>query len=539
VGTIAVHAERDPNRVAVIYGNGDFVETWGELEQRSRRWAHLLRARGLGVGGCVAAIVANDDPVFMDLFWACHRIGVYITPVNWHLQESEIQYIVDDCDADALVVSPRFAEAAVRIARSCPKAQVRIVTAGTAPPGSNRCPTRSPTFPWMRPLADQREGSIMLYSSGTHGRPKGVRRALPDEPPGGPVSAGSRSGFMGLFGLAGDERYLVPAPLYHAAPLAWSTNLMRNGSSVVILPRFDPELALQTIQDQRVTASQWVPTHFRRLLQLPASVRATLRPLVAALRGARGGAVSDPVKKQMIEWWGDAICEYYGGTEGGGTVVHAREWLERPGTVGRHWGGGKVWVLDEDGQRGRTERRGRDLLPDARRMTPLLVSQGSDEDREHLSRRSLHDRRHRLPRRGGFLFLTDRQSNMIISGGVNIYPQETENHLIVHPKVDDVAVIGVPNEEMGEEVKAVVIPARASGRDPSSRDELIAWCRSGIAHYKCPRTIDFVTELPRTETGKMAKRVLRDPLLGEGRRAARGVGRGGRATVRGAARTTT
>ena len=198
-GTIAVHAERDPNGVAVIYGNGDVVETWGELELRSRRWGHLLRARGLARGGCVAAIVANDDPEFMDLFWACHRIGVYFTPVNWHLQEGEIQYIVDDCDADALVVSPRFAEAAARIAQQCPKAQVRIVTAGAAPPGFEQLADALAEVPANEPLADQREGGIMLYSSGTTGRPKGVRRALPDEPPGGPTAAGFAKGFMGLF----------------------------------------------------------------------------------------------------------------------------------------------------------------------------------------------------------------------------------------------------------------------------------------------------------------------------------------------------
>src|SRR5258705_6498140 len=352
MGTVAVHAERDPNAVAVIYGNGDVVETWGELELRSRRWAHLLRARGLASGGCVAALVANDDPVFMDLFWACHRIGVYFTPVNWHLQESEIQYIVDDCDADALVLSPRFAEAAARVAPQCAKAQVRIVTAGAAPPGFERLEDALAEAPAGAPLVDQREGSIMLYSSGTTGRPKGVRRPLVDEPPGGPAAAGFAKGFMGLFGLAGDERYLVPAPLYHAAPLAWSTNLMRNGSSVVIMPRFDPELALQIIQDQRVTASQWVPTHFRRLLQLPESVRAKydLSSLRFAVHAAAPCPI--PVKQQMIEWWGDAICEYYGGTEGGGTVVSAREGLRAPGAVGRPWAGGKVWILDEKSKEG-------------------------------------------------------------------------------------------------------------------------------------------------------------------------------------------
>jgi long-chain acyl-CoA synthetase len=517
VGTIAVHAERDPDRVAVIYGNGDFVETWGELEQRSRRWGHLLRARGLAPGGCVAAIVANDDPAFMDLFWACHRIGVYFTPVNWHLQEPEIQYIVEDCDADALVVSPRYAEAGARVASLCPKAQARIVTAGPAPAGFETLAGALADAPLDAPLPDQREGAIMLYSSGTTGRPKGVRRPLPDGPPGEPGSAAFARGFMGLFGLAGDERYLVPAPLYHAAPLAWSTSLMRNGSSVVIMPRFDPELALQIIQDQRVTASQWVPTHFRRLLQLPESVRAKydLSSLHFAVHAAAPCPI--PVKEQMIAWWGDAIMEYYGGTEGGGTVVSAREWLERKGTVGRHWAGGKVWILDEEGNEvTKPNVEGAiyfEVTPGVARFSyhkdPAKTASTYRGDLFTIGDIGYLDE-------AGYLFLTDRQSNMIISGGVNIYPQETENHLIVHPSVDDVAVIGVPNEEMGEEVKAVVIPAAGVAPGPELEAELIAWCRSGIAHFKCPRTIDFVRELPRTETGKMAKRVLRDRYWGEG-----------------------
>jgi long-chain acyl-CoA synthetase len=516
VGTVAVHAQRDPDRIAVICGNGEFVETWGELEQRSRRWGHLLRARGVGPGGCVAAIVANDDPVFMDLFWACHRIGVYFTPVNWHLQESEIQYIVDDCDADALVVSPRFAPTARRVAPHCPKAQVRIVTAGPAPPGFESLAEVCAEVPADAPLADQREGSVMLYSSGTTGRPKGVRRPLPDGPPGEPTSANFARGFMALFGLTEEERYLVPAPLYHAAPLAWSTSLMRNGSSVVIMPRFDPELALQIIQDQRVTASQWVPTHFRRLLQLPESVRAKydLSSLHFAVHAAAPCPI--PVKEQMIAWWGDAIMEYYGGTEGGGTVVSAREWLERKGTVGRHWAGGKIWILDEAGNEVTQPNVEGAIYFDS----PVMGGFSYHKDPE----KTASTYRGNLFTIGdigyldeaGYLFLTDRQSNMIISGGVNIYPQEAENHLIVHPKVDDVAVIGVPNEEMGEEVKAVVIPAAGAEPGPALEGELIAWCRSGIAHYKCPRTVDFVTELPRTETGKMAKRVLRGRYWGEG-----------------------
>ncbi len=516
MSTIAFHAEKDPNRIAIILGNGDFVETFGELEQRSRRWGHLLRARGLGNGGCVAAILDNTDPCYMDLFWACHRVGLYFTPVNWHLQEDEIQYIVDNSDADALVVSPRFAEAATRVARRCPKAQVRIVTAGAAPAGFETLEDALAEIPADAPLAEQREGTIMVYSSGTTGRPKGVRRPLPDGPPGHPAVALFAKGFMTIFGITEDDRYLCPAPLYHTAPLAFSTALLRNGAAVVIMPRFEPELALQMIQDQKVTASQWVPTHFRRLLQLPAEVRAKYD--VSSLRVAVHAAAPCPVpvKEQMIAWWGDAIVEYYAGTEGGGTVVRAQEWLAHKGTVGRHWAGGKVWLLDEEGNEISKPHVEGAIYFEAPN-TGRFAYHKDDAKTADTYRGNLftigdigyldHE---------GYLFLTDRQSNMIISGGVNIYPQETENHLTVHPKVHDVAVIGVPNEEMGEEVKAVVIPAAGAVPGPELEEELIAWCREGIAHYKCPRTIDFVTELPRTETGKMAKRKLRDRYWGEG-----------------------
>jgi len=516
VGTIAVHAERDPDRIAVIGGNGEFIETFGELELRSRRIAALLLQRGLGPGGCVAAMLDNTDPIYMDLFWACHRIGLYFTPVNWHLQEDEVQYIVDNSDADAIVVSPRFAQTAVRVATRCPKAGVRIVSAGAPPAGFETLADALEEVPADPTLEDQREGAIMVYSSGTTGRPKGVRRPLPEGPPGDPAVAGFNKGFMALFGIGEDDRYLCPAPLYHTAPLAFTTANLRNGATVVIMPRFDPELALQIIQDQRVTASQWVPTHFRRLLQLPANVRA--RYDVSSLRVAVHAAAPCPVpvKEQMIEWWGDAIVEYYAGTEGGGTLVRAREWLQRPGTVGRHWAGGKVWVLDEEGNEVAGPRQEGAIYFEA--PARGRFSYHKDETKTAATYRgdlfTIGDIGYLDE--DGYLFLTDRQSNMIISGGVNIYPQETENHLIVHPKVDDVAVIGVPSEEMGEEVKAVVIPAEGAEPGPELEAELIEWCRNGIAHYKCPRSIDFVTDLPRTETGKMAKRKLRDRYWGEG-----------------------
>jgi len=516
MSTIAVHAEKDPGRTAIILGNGEFVETFGELEQRSRRLGHLLRRRGLSQGGCVAALLDNTDPAYMDLFWACHRVGLYFTPVNWHLQEDEIQYIVENSDADALFVSPRFAEMAARVVERCPRVKLRLVTGGEPPSGFETLEAALADAPEDAPLGDEREGTIMVYSSGTTGRPKGVRRPLPDVPPGDPSVALFSKGFMGLFGIGPDDRYLCPAPLYHTAPLAFTTAHTRIGASVVVMPRFDPELALQLIQDQRVTSSQWVPTHFRRLLQLPEDVRRSYD--VSSLRVAVHAAAPCPVpvKEAMIDWWGDAIVEYYAGTEGGGTLIRAKDWMERKGSVGRHWAGGKVWILDEEGNE--VTEPGKEGAVYFEAPETGRFSYHKDEEKTAGTYRgnlfTIGDIGYLDA--DGYLYLTDRQSNMIISGGVNIYPQETENHLIVHPKVDDVAVIGVPDDEMGEAVKAVVIPAPGVAPGPELERELIDHCRAGIAHYKCPKSIDFVDALPRTETGKMAKRKLRDRYWGEG-----------------------
>ncbi len=509
MSTVAAHAQEDPQRIAIINGNGDSSETFGELELRSRRIAHLLRARGIAQGGCVAALLDNCDPAFHDLYWACQRVGLYFTPVNWHLQPDEVQYIVDNSDADALFVSEVFVELAVHTAPRCPKLRLRVVTRGEAE-GFEPLAAALAGVPQDAPLENQREGALMIYSSGTTGRPKGVRRPLLDVPPGDPRVSGFAQGFLAMFGIHSGDRYLCPAPLYHAAPLQFTVAHTRIGASVVVLPRFDPELVLRVIQDQHVTSSQWVPTHFHRLLRLPEDVRRRydLSSLRVAVHAAAPCPV--PVKEAMIAWWGDAIVEYYAGTEGGGTLIRAAEWLTHKGSVGRHWSGGKIWILDENGQALTEPNREGAVYFEAPPMGRFAYYK--DENKTAGTYRgnlfTIGDIGYLDAE--GYLYLTDRQSSMIISGGVNIYPQETESHLMVHPKVDDVAVIGVPNQEMGEEVKAVVVPAEGVQPGPELEQELIAYCRAGIAHYKCPVSIDFVPALPRTETGKMAKRKLRD-----------------------------
>ena len=508
--TVSTYARKDPDRPAVIFGNGEVIESYGELEERSRRLAHVLRQWGLQPGDCVAALVGNDD-VFYDLFWACHRSGLYFTPVNWHLQRDEVEYIVDNCDAKVFIAAARFADVASAVAKAMPRLLVAASVDG-AIPGFRSLEASLAEAPKDAPLGEELEGSVMLYSSGTTGRPKGVRRPLARAPAGDPRTVITAVGLVGLFGMKEGDIYLSPAPLYHAAPLAFSSAQHRIGATVVAMRRFDPEQALRLIQDQRVTTSQWVPTHFKRLLSLPESVRRQYD--VSTLRVAVHAAAPCPiaVKEAMIAWWGDAIMEYYAGTEGGGTLICARDWLTHKGSVGRHWSGGKVHILDEEGREiEQAHREGAIYFEAPPKQADRFAYYKDDKKTEGTYRGDLFT----IGDIGycdaeGFLYLTDRQSNMIISGGVNIYPQETENHLITHEKVYDVAVIGVPNEDLGEEVKAVVVPAAGVAPGPELERELIDYCRAGIAHYKCPRTIDFAVELPRTETGKMQKRKLRD-----------------------------
>jgi long-chain acyl-CoA synthetase len=288
--------------------------------------------------------------------------------------------------------------------------------------------------------------------------------------------------------------------------------MQRIGATALVMRRFDPEEALRMIDKWKLTASQWVPTHFRRLVSLPAEVRKKYD--VSSLRVAVHAAAPCPIplKEEMIGWFGDAIVEYYAGTEGGGTLIRAQEWLQKKGSVGRHWAGGVVHILDEEGREITEPNKEGAIYFDAPPDPAARFEYHKDAQKTASTYRgsmfTIGDIGYKDA--DGYLFLTDRQSNMIISGGVNIYPQETESHLVMHPKVHDVAVIGVPNEDLGEEVKAVVVPAPGVTPGPDLERELIAFCRDHIAHYKCPRTIDFASELPRLETGKMAKRKLRE-----------------------------
>ncbi|HEY8516771.1 MAG TPA: acyl-CoA synthetase [Candidatus Binatia bacterium] len=506
---LGTRAEQHPDKPALIFADQERTVTYGQLEERSNRVAQALRAWGLRPGDGIAVVLANEEH-FFDFYWAAMRSGLYFTPVNWHLSTEELRYVVEDCDARVLVANARFAEQLAPLAQGTGKIE-RFVSVGGTIPGFERYEDAVAPFPAER-IPDEREGAAMLYSSGTTGKPKGVRPPLTLDPPGTGAVVLTLAAFTGFFGLEESDTYLCPGPLYHAAPLVFTALQHRIGATALVMDRFDAERALKYIERYRVTTSQWVPTHFVRMLKLPEEVRRRydLSSLKIAIHAAAPCPI--PVKEKMIEWLGPKVVEYYAGTEGGGTLIRSEEWLTHKGSVGRHWAGGKVWILDEKGEE--ITEPGVDGVvyfeapedPNARFRYHKDDAKTAETYRGRLF--TLGDIGHLDEE--GYLYLTDRRSHMIISGGVNIYPQEVESCLATHPKVDDVAVIGVPNEEMGEEVKAVVQLAPGVQPSPEVAQELIDYVRERIAHYKAPRSVDFVDALPRLDNGKIYKRLLRD-----------------------------
>jgi long-chain acyl-CoA synthetase len=496
-------AEVSPDRPAVVMAGSGAVTTFAELDARSNQFAQLIRSRGVGQRGAVA-IFAENHPAFLEVTWGAQRAGVYYTAVNSHLTADEAAYIVDDCDA-AIVVSTRqlAAVASALDETRVPKATTRLLLGGELP-GWERYEDVVGALP-AEPIADEAEGDFMLYSSGTTGRPKGIKRELSLVP----LGEGVR-GALGLavaLGVGEGSVYLCPAPLYHSAPLAWSMSAHRLGATVVVMERFDPETCLQLIERYHVTHAQFVPTMFVRMLKLPDTVRH--RYDLSSLKAVVHAAAPCPadVKRQMIEWWGPIVYEYYSATEGmGATFINSEEALSHPGSVGRAMVG-VIHVLDENGDELGPNEIGTISFSGGPRFEyhkdPVKTAQAIDE----AGRGTVGDVGYVDD--DGYLYLTDRKAFMIISGGVNIYPQEAENLLVTHPKVLDVGVIGVPHPEMGEEVKAVVQPMRWEDAGPELEAELMAFCREHLAAYKCPRSIDFAEALPRLDTGKLYKQALR------------------------------
>jgi long-chain acyl-CoA synthetase len=501
------HAATTPDKPAVIMGETGQTTTYAELDAGANRLSQLLYAGGLRSGDHIAFCLENH-PRYLEIVWGCHYAGLIYTACSSRLTHAELAYILNDCGARAFITSRYKAEQAAEILPETPGVELRLMIDGTIE-GYQSYEEETARQP-PDPLPDRIGGVDMLYSSGTTGRPKGVRSRVPDTPLGSELSNVGAL-FSLLFGGTADTVYLSPAPLYHAAPLRFCMATHEVGGTVVVMEHFDPEEALAFVERYRATHSQWVPTMFVRMLKLPVEVRARydVSSLQVAVHAAAPCPV--PVKRKMIEWWGPVLHEYYAGTEGNGFVYcNSEMWLAHPGTVGSALGC-TIHIVGEDG----------DEVPQGESGTIYFEGGASfeyhnDPDKTAASRSdrgwsTLGDVGYLDA--DGFLFLTDRKAFMIISGGVNIYPQESENVLINHPAVVDVAVFGVPNEDFGEEVKAVVqpatMPADADAAAALER-ELIAYCRSELADVKCPRSIDFREELPRHPTGKLYKRLLKD-----------------------------
>jgi len=497
------HAAETPDAPAVIMGSTGEITSYAELEDRSSRFARALRARGVGGGDHVAVLMENNGP-FLEVLWAAQRSGLHFTAINSHLREAEVQYVLDDCGAVALVSSVSMADIVSGLDLS--RVAVRVSAIGDLPGFEPYGEVLAGAEPG--PLDDEQEGREMLYSSGTTGRPKGVRKPLPGTPFGDPSAAPVQiAQVMTMYGVGPGSAYLSPAPLYHAAPLVYSMSMHRLGAAVVVMEQFDARQCLELIERHRVTIAQFVPTMFVRMLRLPEEERT--RYDLSSLQVAMHAAAPCPVavKRQMIDWWGPIVHEYYSGTEDiGSTFITAEEWLAHPGSVGRPLD--ECHVVGEDGE---------DLPPGEAGVVYFAGGRPFEYHNDPEKTASItNDKGWRTLGdigyldEDGYLYLTDRRAHMIISGGVNIYPQEAENVLASHPAVADVAVIGVPDAEMGEAVKAVVEPTDPAAAGPELEAQLLADCRAQLATYKCPRSIDFVDELPRDPNGKLYKRVLRE-----------------------------
>ncbi len=493
-----------PDKPAAINSQTGASVSFRELDGRSIQIARLLHDRGLRRGDHLAVFMENDLRYF-EIAWAAMRSGLYFTMVNRYLTADEAGYIVNDCGAKALIASARLAEVASDLPRHAPACGL-LLSLDDIEGFENLDEARS-RYP-TRPMERQPLGSFMFYSSGTTGQPKGVKHTLADAEVSDPNDHHAFHAHRWEFD---DETvFLSPAPLYHTAPAFLSVSTQALGGTAVMMPKFNPAEALAAIERYRVNRSQWVPTMFIRMLRLPPEERAQydLSSHEVAIHAAAPCPVQ--VKQQMLDWWGPIIYEYYAGTEANGsTHVGPEEWLANPGTVGKPIGGA-LHICDDNGAE----------LPPGEVGTIYF----EQANHFHYHNDSEKTRKAEHPERGdwtalgdvgyvneeGYLFLVDRKTFMIISGGVNIYPQEIEDALIMHPGILDVAVIGVPNEDMGEEVKAVVQLADSIEPSVALEAELIEYARANLAHYKCPKSIDFVDELPRLPTGKLYKGALKD-----------------------------
>ena len=499
-------AQDKPDHPAVIMAGSGETVTYGALDAAANRIVHWLRAQGLTAGDAFGVLMENNAH-YHKLFWAMQRAGMVMVPISTHLTAAEILYILDDSDAHLIISTRRFD--GVLEAIKAERSDLGMLVFGGE--GELDAEAAFAAQPAHAP-DDQSVGRLMLYSSGTTGRPKGILPAPPEDP-----GVQAPNPLMGLatmgFAIDGDGScvYLSPAPLYHAAPLAWSTVIHRLGGTVVVMEKFDAEAALAAIEKHKITASQWVPTHFVRMLKLPEETRAKYD--LSTLKSAIHAAAPCPadIKKEMIEWWGPVIFEYYAGSEGNGmTAVNSADWMTHQGTVGRAILG-TVHICGEDGEELPVGDEGGVFFE-----SPYPFQYHKDEaktkEATHPNGWTTLGDVGRVDEEG-FLYLTDRRTNMIISGGVNIYPQEVENLLITHDKVMDAAVIGAPCPEMGEKVVAVIQPVSMDIAGDDLEAELAEYLSGDLARIKLPKLFDFRPELPREANGKLYKRKLKEEYL--------------------------
>ncbi len=496
---------------AVALSDEFSTRTYAEVNERVNRLIHAVRDAGLRVGD-VAGILTGNRNEFFEITNALTHTGVTFVPINWHFTPEEVAYILDDSGATALFADHEFGDLAAASTDRVPAVKTKVVFGGPGPDGfadyEELIASGSPEEP-----PDQSAGFVMFYTSGTTGHPKGVKSSMVEI--GGPLGAieFALEAFAGLLQMPRDGVALVNSPVYHAGPYLLSAVPSAIGNRLVIRRKFDPAETLRLIDEEQVSIVYAVPTQFVRLLRLPEDVKRSFDG--SSLKYVFHTAAPCPpdVKRQMIDWWGPVIYEYYGASEGAGsgTGITSEEWLERPGSVGKALPTCEVLILDEQGNR---------LGPNEVGQIYFKSLMGTDFEYHNAPDKTAES--HLEPGvytygdvgyldDEGYLYLSDRKIDMIISGGVNIYPAEIEAVLLNHPKVRDVAVFGIPNEEFGEEVKAVIQPMEGVEPSEELEQELMAYCREHLAGYKRPRSIDFTDDFPRTETGKLQKRLLRDP----------------------------
>jgi long-chain acyl-CoA synthetase len=506
-----LHAATHPDKAAIVMGVTQERVTYAQLDERSARLAQLLWARGLRPGDRIA-VLAENHPRYFEVYWAAIRSGLYLTAINRHLAPDEAAYMVNDAGATALMTTKQMAATATAIRPLIPNCGLLLMMDGIEV-GFESYEAAVAAHPAL-PLTDQPRGDVLLYSSGTTGRAKGIMRPLSGQQYDAAGLAGVSMAERALFGMDETSIYLCPAPLYHSAALQWSAGVHEMGATLVIMEKFEEEEFLALIERERVTHTQVVPTMMVRVLKLPDEVR--LRYDVSSLQCLVHAAAPCPieVKHQMIDWLGPIVSEFYGGTEGSGmTFLTATEWLSHPGSVGRSLLG-ILHICDENGDDVATGEVGAVYFE--REVAPFEYH--GDPEKTRSTRHPQHENWTALGDIGyldedEYLYLTDRKAFMIISGGVNIYPAEIESCLVMHPSVADVAVFGLPDPEMGEYVLAVVQLADDVEGSPQLAEELRDYARARLARFKVPRAVDFRPELPRLATGKLYKQALRAEYL--------------------------